>query len=207
MYRNLQIHLLTHYQLQNYELNTLFYQFHMRAKILFTTESVTNEFDNCSKQRLNDTMFNLTEAITILQAQHNWEALGSSFMVLGYLFAAQTKVVTSESRRSLIEAMMFMDEAVQVQKLLIKNQKERLKAELNEGHSNVALDRSELEEIQESQIILAYRYYSHGVAAANYFFLREESKHDKKIQESNWEQNDNIRKEIKRTRLSNTKRM
>ena len=42
MYRNLQIHLLTHYQLQNYELNTLFYQFHMRAKILFTTESVTN---------------------------------------------------------------------------------------------------------------------------------------------------------------------
>lgn len=56
-------------------------------------------------------------------------------------------MVTSESRRSLIEAMMFMDEAVQVQKLMIKNQKERLKAELNEGHSNVALDRSELEEI------------------------------------------------------------
>ena len=59
-------------------------------------------------------------------------------------------MVTSESRRSLIEAMMFMDEAVQVQKLMIKNQKERLKAELNEGHSNVALDRTELEQIQES---------------------------------------------------------
>ena len=41
MYRAMQIDLLRNYRMQNMEINTLYFQFHMKAKILFAAQAVS----------------------------------------------------------------------------------------------------------------------------------------------------------------------
>ena len=70
---------------------------------------------------------------------------------------------------------------------------------------NIAMNRDHDNDRKENEIILAYRYYSAGIVAANYFMLCEESKQEDKSESKKHLYDNVFVKETSRQKLSHAK--
>ena len=112
LYRGLQIELLRDYAAQSKEMNMLYFQFHLKAKILFAAkESSKRSRPFGNQQQMTDSMFNLTEALTVMSKDCNWRGAGSCLMTLACMFASLCFDVSDASNRNLVQAIKFVIKA------------------------------------------------------------------------------------------------
>lgn len=100
-------------------------------------------------------------------------------MVLGCIFASQANDMTENSRKHLLDALVYMCEAEKTMRDIIRDHQNNVKELLQldeDGSSTKSVTTAE--QLFEDQVILAFRFYSHGIATSNYFLQVEE--HDDK---------------------------
>ena len=109
------------------------------------------------------------EACEFFKVQENEQGQGSCFMVLGCIYASQsTNELSKQTRQHLLESLVYVIEAE-------KLQNDMLDSQLMDEKVSTHHDENLAVHINESQVILAYRYFTHAIITANYFMLHHEA--------------------------------
>ena len=89
-------------------------------------------------------------------------------MVIGSMFASLTEELNVQSQQSFVKAIQYINEAELIQRDLI------LRQQVERDNPRSRFFQIDQDQIVEDQFILAFRHYTRGVIALNFYLLHEQ---------------------------------
>ena len=68
-------------------------------------------------------LFSISEALEFFEQKHNYRGISSCFMILACIYSSQICDTSRRSKRSLLDAVLYLSEAERVMNKVIQRQK------------------------------------------------------------------------------------